>query len=560
MLSLLAVFAAACGSGGEGATPSTDTSSTSATETTSAETTTAETTTGETGTAAESCPAEQRSALSDDWEYLKFTDLFSSDFLFFLPPDWVDQPPASFPAGDAFHPDNLSEAGLDPDATVQPIAVTHPSQLPGVSLLTLTEVTSPLHVVYARQEDHIRAGTGTDVQEILRTGMRTCLGGQTAMGLELLLDGDIYTQAWTTVRAGTLYQFVLVAEDEAQADVLDEILRSWAWDQAAVEAAAAADAAAAAAATTEMPSICEPDPPTDMSAGWSRLTSEDFAFSHPGDWQDLSGAVTLAAAGFLDEETYAETGLAPDATFTSTLVRDPSGFPNVSVFRFEGVQSPLDEVHGRLQTHLDELPEVEGVTPSTRPLCVGGEPAWALDLLFSPDPDGEDTFYQENWYVLRGETLYQVQLLAEDPEDTEAFHELLRTWEWPPVEAEDPTGGSEGVSGGIFVEAHMATEADTSLDAPDRSTFTSTFGPDTTQVYVVFRLQPGTSGRVNITWRMEGDVILQSETNYSEDTNWASASIYYSGGEFLAPGSYEVELDVEETGDRVVVPFTIEDA
>lgn len=53
-------------------------------------------------------------------------------------------------------------------------------------------------------------------------------------------------------------------------------------------------------------------------------------------------------------------------------------------------------------------------------------------------------------------------------------------------------------------------------------------------------------------------MILESETYYSEDTQWASASVYYSGGETFDPGSYEVELEVEETGDRVVVPFTIE--
>ncbi|HUG74759.1 MAG TPA: hypothetical protein VMM81_03695 [Acidimicrobiia bacterium] len=208
---VLAVLTAACGDDGEVATTTT--------------TTVAVTTSTAAPIPVATCPG-QRSERSDDWTLYRL----EAEYMFLHPADWTVAAPAIIPAGDAFHADTLAEAGVGPEAEVSVLTVAGPSPsgVPGVHLVTLTGVTSPLEVLYARQEAHVVSTSSTDLREVLDAGVSGCLGDEPALGLVLLYDYSV-VHVWSAVRAGTLYVFLLVAEDQTQVEVLDEVLRSWAW-------------------------------------------------------------------------------------------------------------------------------------------------------------------------------------------------------------------------------------------------------------------------------------------------------------------------------------------
>ncbi|MGH8936238.1 MAG: hypothetical protein ACRDXD_08265 [Acidimicrobiia bacterium] len=175
-----------------------------------------------TGGSGEECQAERPSARSEEWAVLG-----TADFSFSVP-DWPVVPAGSdVPADLPFEQETLAEAGVGAEDRLEPIAFTgYPDTLPVVIVFGLEGVGSSLEPVYQRHEDRYR--NAPDLDEMLRTGLRTCVGRVPAIGLELITQGA-YQQAWFFLHDDTLYHLDFVAADPIEAPFLDEILRTWEW-------------------------------------------------------------------------------------------------------------------------------------------------------------------------------------------------------------------------------------------------------------------------------------------------------------------------------------------
>ena len=108
-----------------------------------------------------------------------------------------------------------------------------------------------------------------------------------------------------------------------------------------------------------------------------------------------------------------------------------------------------------------------------------------------------------------------------------------------------------------FAEAAATSEIDPDADAPDPATFASTFPSDTPTIHVVFRLQPGVGGDVQVEWKMGGEAVATGGTQtLPADGTWAFNSLNAPPLGFPV-GDYEVELTFTATGETQVVAFTV---
>lgn len=312
--------------------------------------------------------------------------------------------------------------------------------------------------------------------------------------------------------------------------------------------------------TTAPSATTDPTPTTDgsgladcvsgempnLDSGWEFLEGGDatFGVAYPEGWEDLSGDGAFTVATLLDEQTFAELGLDDDATIESDFVRSPTGVPNLSVFHFGAVESSRSEIHERETARYGELDDIDRILDGSLEACLGGTSASGLSLEFRSS-DG-NSYYQQNLFAVREGELYVVQWLDFPDPDTDLLDEILTTWGW--MGFGEPTG-----TGGV-AEAYTASEVDQSADAPDPSSFVTSFSTDTPAIYVVFRTDEGAEGTVSLTWRIEGEVAFEASLDVAASTTWAWGGITPSSSGWQ-PGSYEVQLELN--GDIETVPFTV---
>jgi hypothetical protein len=365
-------------------------------------------------------------------------------------------------------------------------------------------------------------------------------------------------------------------------------------DTAPADTGAARSDTAAAALVQQ----CEPEPPTAASSGWTRFESPDggFSFAHPPGWETLD---PIQVTGAFDSTSQAEAGLPAGSRTALQVVRDPSGFPNVVVYRLPGVRSPVDTLYARHERRFRSLPQIVRVVGAGLTTCLAGEPARGMDFVFRQDvidlatgeqSAGDETAFQRSWFAVRDGTLHHVQLLAADSSGVAGLDEVLRTWRWgsgsraaalldaaggAAAGAAGAAGPETGADGGAgrdtaraaagtaeaerngadFAEAALASGVDTSREGPDPASYTTSFAHDAPGIYVVFRLTEGEGGRVVATWRKDGVVVHEQDQSAPGD-RWAFMAITPAPGGFL-PGEYELTLQVDGTGNTRVLPFTV---
>lgn len=296
--------------------------------------------------------------------------------------------------------------------------------------------------------------------------------------------------------------------------------------------------------------VCTAGEMPDLDSGWTFLQAlgGGFGLAYPDDWEDLSGEAEFTASTLLDEEIFSQLGRADDATIRADFVRAPEGVPNFSVFVFGPVESDAEEIAEIEVARYEQLDEIERMVDTSIDACVGGEPAAGLALEFESS-DGE-TYYQQNLFAIRDGELIVVQWLdfADDP-DLELFEDILSTWGWMGFD------GSSSVDG--IAEVHMVDEVDQSTEAPDPSTYVTSFTADAPAIYVAFRLDSGAEGTVELTWSVDGAVASEATINIQAGTTWAWGGITPAPGGFDA-GDYEVRLELN--GDVETTEFTVEPA
>ncbi len=117
-----------------------------------------------------------------------------------------------------------------------------------------------------------------------------------------------------------------------------------------------------------------------------------------------------------------------------------------------------------------------------------------------------------------------------------------------------PTTAATGGSG-TFALAGLSSVLDAPAQIADTSTFSKSFASETPVIYVVYQLSPGSSGKVESTWK-KGDVEVNTFTfDYPAGGPWAYFELTYKDG--FIPGDYEVVLKVLDSGDTLTLPFTV---
>ena len=90
---------------------------------------------------------------------------------------------------------------------------------------------------------------------------------------------------------------------------------------------------------------------------------------------------------------------------------------------------------------------------------------------------------------------------------------------------------------GAFVVTGLSATIDSSADAPDPSTFGTSFTSDTPAIYVPYQLGPGLAGKVTSRWKssIAKDVVISFD--YPHSAPWAYFKLTRSGG--FIPGDYQ---------------------
>jgi hypothetical protein len=341
----------------------------------------------------------------------------------------------------------------------------------------------------------------------------------------------------------------------------------------AASASAAPSAPAASATVSAAPSTAPSDDPSSEACessfvappgDWSVVGSDDPAFSvgMPAGWSDLSEGLTYQPGTLFDAQTFAETGLAAGTEVPiDLLAQSTAGTPAFAVFAVDGVSSTTDVVYDRQLAKLESEPFISEVLSTDLSGCLAGAPALGLEVTgFNTEldpatgevvPTGEEV-YAQYWMVVRDGTLFFAQWVDAPTPDLATLDRVLVSWAWSAPVAEEPEPGS-----GAIAEAGMALEPPDSSAPLGPGTFQSTFASDAAAIYVIYELAPDSATLVTFTWRREGEVLITQSFDWTSEITRAWAYITPPGGGF-DPGSYEVELQLEATGESRVVPFTVE--
>ena len=175
--------------------------------------------------AASACTPAAPTDISKGWSVL---NAHNGDFSFSYPSDW-EKVYGAFPfkTSSLIDSQTFAETGLGADSTTLADLVRKPGTgLPNASALIVPGVTSSNDVIYQRQVDRFKATNGVSVQ---RTDLTGCLGGEKALGVEILFNnGTVFQQSWYVVHAGRSYDFQWLApKDTADTDLFAEMVRTW---------------------------------------------------------------------------------------------------------------------------------------------------------------------------------------------------------------------------------------------------------------------------------------------------------------------------------------------
>lgn len=326
---------------------------------------------------------------------------------------------------------------------------------------------------------------------------------------------------------------------------------------------ASADATQSASSTAEPTepetATCEDGPTiTYTDSAWADSTGDDVAFLYLIDWEDLSGLANFEAGTLLAEDTLADLGLETDAELKAQFVRHPAGFPNFSVFRFEGPQASgldLAEVYAREEARFAALPEVTELLETGIEECLDSEPALGLELTFSV---GGDEFYQISFFTQHDGAVYHLQWLDERKGIVELLDEMLGSWRWASPGGRLETGADDGSeSGAEILEVHVGSVAPESDTEPDPSSFTDSFASDVSEICVFAWVDVGVADTALVTWNSDGVPVFEQDREIEDGDGWVWWCIQNS--ERFDAGAWSVDVEFRGSGDRKVASFTVEE-
>jgi hypothetical protein len=128
-----------------------------------------------------------------------------------------------------------------------------------------------------------------------------------------------------------------------------------------------------------------------------------------------------------------------------------------------------------------------------------------------------------------------------------------------PTAAPTPTASplpSPSAATGTFALAGLSATIDKPAQTIDASMFTTTFASETPSIYILYQLTPGSSGKVQSTWKKGTTAVNTNTLDYPATAPWAYFAISYKGG-FIPGTDYTVVLKVVDTGDTMTLPFTV---
>lgn len=314
-------------------------------------------------------------------------------------------------------------------------------------------------------------------------------------------------------------------------------------DTSAVTTTTEATTTTAAETTTTATDASLCPAPAEPASGWRFLSTPDWVFYHPGDWEDVTTQTPAQTAGLhFDMVTLGEAGVDQSEELVTFVVASPDRLQALLLTSVEGPTSALEDIYQRAEDRYTGSAAFEEMIAAGVADCLGAEPALRLGFMTAGT-------YQESWFAYRGDTLFHADFFGATEGDSALLADLLGTWEWGESTVAVPSGDA-------FLEVAMADEVDTSLEAIDPAWFADEFTSSSSAINVVFRLPAGTSGTIKATWSLEGDELFNHEFFYQSDHEWAYMAITPAPGGFPV-GDYEVELVLDDDVASVVLDFTV---
>lgn len=326
---------------------------------------------------------------------------------------------------------------------------------------------------------------------------------------------------------------------------------------------ASTDATQSASSTSEPTepetATCEDGPTgTYRDTEWTDSVSDDVGFLYLNDWADLSGLANFEAGTLLAEDTLADLGLESDAELKAQFVRHPAGFPNFSVFRFEGPEASrldLADIYAREEARFAALPELTELLQTEIEECLDSEPALGLELTFSA---GGDEFYQISFFTQHDGAIYHLQWLDERKGIVELLDEMLGSWQWASPGDGSQSGSDDGPdTGAEILEVHVASVAPEGDTEPDPSSFTDSFASDVGQICVFAQVDVGVADTVLVTWNVDGAPVFEQDREIEDGDGWVWFCIQHSDG--FDVGDWSVNVEFAGSGDRKVASFTVKE-
>jgi hypothetical protein len=301
---------------------------------------------------------------------------------------------------------------------------------------------------------------------------------------------------------------------------------------------------------------CTADALTPMSADWVEQTSlsGDYRFKRPADWADLSAGLTLATNVSVSPETFAETGLPADATQKVDAVRSFDSSILVTAWVIEGVSTTTDDLFPLELAWLKTQPQMKAVIDAQLETCIGGSKARGFSSTWTT-PNGDTNFVI--FMLQRNGKMYETQLTAPAAIAEVTYRELLNSWEFTePVQGPPDLGDQFAAT--AFKVAGMAAKLDESGDHPNVADFQSIFPQELPRIHVIYELDDGVSDTVHFSWKRDGREIVANKFVYASTIGFAWGGLTPGSSGKFTPGSYQVTLTLESSGDAITLPFTVQ--
>lgn len=125
-------------------------------------------------------------------------------------------------------------------------------------------------------------------------------------------------------------------------------------------------------------------------------------------------------------------------------------------------------------------------------------------------------------------------------------------------EAPGPTDLDDEFAATDFKVIGMSATLDDTGDVPNASTFQSVFPAMSERIYVLYELDDGAAETVNFSWAQGGRELFTNSFDYKTTTTFAWGWITPPSSGRFATGDYSVTLSLEESGDTITVPFSVE--